>query len=116
MTSNGEPTASTRVAARPETRTAQAVPADARRLEPRPYTGEPVARRRAAQQPARPRRRRGRAFALFLLLLLVIAAVAVAIVVSTSTAPTVVHARNIIAHDFQSAYNQLTSLVTQYTK
>ena len=109
-----EPTAATRVASRAETRTAQAVPAP-RRLEPRPYADEQVQRRRAAPAPA-PRKRRRRAGVLFALLLVVIVAVVAAIVISTSTAPTVVHVRRVIAHDFQSAYNQLSSLISQYTK
>ncbi len=47
---------------------------------------------------------------------MIIIAVVAAIVISTSTAPTVVKIRNVIAHDFQSASNQLSSLINQYTK
>jgi serine/threonine-protein kinase len=113
----GAPTEATRVAARTGARTAVAPPA-ARRLEPRPYAGGPRGRGEyVAPPPGRARERRsGRGFALFALLLVVIAAVVIAVIVSTSTAPTVVKARNIVAHDFQSAYDQLSSLISQYTK
>jgi hypothetical protein len=37
-------------------------------------------------------------------------------VISTDTAPTVVRARNFIAHGFQDAYNQLSGWISQYTK
>jgi serine/threonine-protein kinase len=114
MTGDREPTAATRVAS--GTGATRVAPAP-RRLEPRPYARDPqaLAARAPAQAPAR-KRRRGRAVALFVLLLVVTGAVAAAIVISTSTAPTIVHARNIIAHDFQSAYDQLSSLISQYTK
>jgi hypothetical protein len=44
--------------------------------------------------------------------LVVIAAVAIA----DSSSPTVVHYQRVVAHDAQSAINQLTSLINQYTK
>ncbi|MFL5822264.1 MAG: protein kinase domain-containing protein [Solirubrobacteraceae bacterium] len=111
----GEPTAATRVAPGTGSRTVAAPAAAARRLEPRPYAEDPGQYAREPQAPA-PRRRRGRAAALFVLLLVVIAAVVAAIIISTSTAPTVVHIRKLIAHDFQSIYNQVSSLISQYTK
>ena len=51
-----------------------------------------------------------------MLLIVALVAVVLAIVISTSTAPTVVQARHIIAHDFSSAYHQLSNLISQYTK
>jgi hypothetical protein len=51
-----------------------------------------------------------------LLLLLVIIAVVAAVVISTSTSPTVLRIQHIIAHDFNSAYDQLKSLINQNTK
>ncbi len=93
-------------------------PSTPRRLEPRPYVGDARGRGQYARAPqARPpERRRGRAFALFFLLVVIIVAVVAAVVISTSTAPTVVSVRNVIAHDFNSAYNQLSGLISQYTK
>jgi serine/threonine-protein kinase len=119
MTGGNEQTAATRVASRTgATRVAPAVAPAPRRLDARPYAEDPqaVAARAPAREAAAPKRRRGRAFALFALLLVVIGAVVAAIVIATSTAPSIVHARNIIAHDFQSAYHQLSSLISQYTK
>jgi serine/threonine protein kinase len=109
------PTAATRVASssRPETGTVAA--AGARRLEPRAGVQRARApyREPAAREPVR---HRGRAFGLFVLLLVIIAAVVAAIVIASSTAPSVVHIRHIVAHDFSSAYNQLSSWISQYTK
>jgi hypothetical protein len=113
----GEPTGATRVAgrARPQTAT---VPAPARRLEPRAYAGDQLGRapypQPAGAQP--PRRHRGRAFGLFLLLLVVIVAVVAAVLITSSTAPSVVRARNVIGNDFHSVYQQLSGLISRYTK
>jgi serine/threonine protein kinase len=119
MSGKGTPTAATRVAPRTGTaRTAVAAPAGARRLEPRPYAGEARGRGQYARapQPRAPERRAGRTFGLLVVLLLVIIAVVAAIVISTSTSPTVVRIQHIVAHDFNSAYDQLSSLISQYTK
>ena len=119
MSGGATPTASTRVAPRTGTaRTAVAAPAGARRLEPRPYAGDPRSRGQYARTPPprAPARRAGRTFGLLVILLLVIVAVVAAIIISTSTSPTVVHVQRIIAHDFNSAYDQLSSLISQYTK
>ncbi len=117
MTGGGAPTEATRVAPRTGARTAVA-PSGPRRLEPRPSAVDVRSRDQYARAPQSrpPERRRGRAFALFFLFAVIIVAVVAAIVISTSTAPTVVQARNIVAHDFQDAYNQLSSLIGQYTK
>ena len=39
-----------------------------------------------------------------------------AVVISSSTSPTVVHYQKVVAHDAQSAINQLSGLINQYTK
>jgi eukaryotic-like serine/threonine-protein kinase len=116
MTGRGTPTEATRVA--PGTARTVAAPSAPRRLEPRPYGGDVRGRGQHARAPlARPpERRRGRAFALFFLFAVIIVAVVAAIVISTDTAPTVVRARNFIAHGFQDAYNQLSGWINQYTK
>jgi serine/threonine-protein kinase len=112
------PTAATRVASDGRTgRTAIAPAAGARRLEPRPSAGDPRRREYARAPEARaPKRRRGRGLGVVLLLLLVIIAVVAAVVISTSTSPTVLRIQHIIAHDFNSAYEQLKSLINQNTK
>jgi serine/threonine-protein kinase len=117
MTGGGTPTEATRVAPGTDSRTAVA-PSGPRRLEPRPYAGDPRGRGQYARAPqARPSEpRRGRAFALFFLFAVVIVAVVAAVVISTNTAPTVVRARDFVAHGFQDAYNQLSSWINQYTK
>jgi serine/threonine-protein kinase len=118
MSGQSAPTAATSVASGGKTsKTAIAPPAAARRLEPRPYAGDGRRREyaRAPQAPP-PKRRRGRGLGVLLLLLLVIIAVVAAVVISTSTSPTVIHIQHIIAHDFNSAYNQLKGLINQYTK
>jgi eukaryotic-like serine/threonine-protein kinase len=116
-------TSATRVAApRPSRQQATgATPArPARRLEPQPHaTGGYETRaphERAAQRRGR-ERRAGRRFAGFLALLCLVAAVAiVAVVIATSTSNTAVQARKTIAHDVNSAINQVQSLIGQYTK
>jgi serine/threonine-protein kinase len=113
----GAPTSATRVAS--STAATSAVPAPGRRLQPRPAAGDARPRRppvdRAAQ--ARPAKRRGGGvLAVFGLLLLVIAVVVVAVILATSGTSTVVHASKLIAHDFSTAFNKLTSLISKYTK
>jgi serine/threonine-protein kinase len=113
----GAPTSATRVASR--TAATSAVPVPAQRLEPRAAPVDARARRppaaRAAQ--ARPAKRRGGgALAVFGLLILVIAVVVVAVILATSGTSTVVHASQIIAHDFSTAFHKFTSLVNKYTK
>ena len=39
-----------------------------------------------------------------------------AVVIANSTSSTVVHYKKIVAHDAQSAINQLQSLISKYTK
>ena len=39
-----------------------------------------------------------------------------AVIISNSTSNTIVHYRKVVAHDAQSAINQVRSLINQYTK
>ena len=116
-------TSATRVAAQRSSRqqaTGAAPGRPVRRLEPQPYAGEGSETRAPYDRPAERRsrgRRAGRRLAGFLALLcLFAAAVIVAIVISTSTSNTAVQARRTIAHDVNSAINQVQSLISQYTK
>ena len=89
-----------------------------RRLEPRPYTS-PGYERQPANYPTEPRRsgKAGRRVAIALtVLLLFVAAVVIAVVISTNTSNTVVQLRTTVAHDAQSAINQVQNLISQYTK
>jgi serine/threonine protein kinase len=119
-----DPTAATRIAAGPGA-TRRLTPQTAqtpvpRPAERRPARGQPAAesRRRAAAPPAPQRQRRGaRRFGLFMLLALVFtAAVVIAVVIATSTSTTVVHFKQIVGRDAQSAINSLQNLINQYTK
>jgi eukaryotic-like serine/threonine-protein kinase len=114
------PTAATGVAQRtgshPATEATRARPA--RRMEPRHQpTG---AHARPPRERPRERRRSGRAarrfVALLALLCVIIAAIVVAVVIATGTSSTAVQLRKTVANDFQDAYNQVQSLVNQYTK
>jgi eukaryotic-like serine/threonine-protein kinase len=118
LSGRAAPTAATRVASADNTaRTAIAPAGGARRLEPRAHGGDPGRGQYVRSPHTRaPERRRGRAFGLLVVLLLVIIAVVAAIVISTSASPTAVRIQHIIAHDFNSAYDQLKSLINQYTK
>ncbi len=112
------PTAATRIEPRgyepPRTPTATRAP---RQLEPR---REPRPR---AQRRAEPERRgvAGRAlrrlFALLALAVVLAVAVVIAVTLVTNTAHTVVvHFRSVVAHDAQTAIQQLQGLIKQYTK
>jgi len=89
-----------------------------RRIEPRRYPAEDhPAERYERPGPARGGPRRGgRAFALLAMLLALIVAVIVAVAISTSTSSSVVKFRTTVAKDFQSGYNQVQNLISQYTK
>jgi serine/threonine-protein kinase len=114
------PTAATGVAQRtgphPATEATRARPA--RRMEARPQPTGAYAR--PARDRPRDRRRSGRAarrfVAMLALLCVIVAAVVVAVVIATGTSSTAVQFRKTVANDFQDAYNQVQSLVNQYTK
>ncbi|MGI8714628.1 MAG: hypothetical protein ACR2NR_15915, partial [Solirubrobacteraceae bacterium] len=78
----------------------------------------PAARRQA--QPERPPQRSGRGFRRlmgFLALLAVLALIVIAaVLLSNSTSNVVVHYQKIVAHDAQSAINQVRNLINKYTK
>ena len=97
-----------------------------RALPPREVPARQAPRRTAApanRRPAAPERapqRSGRGFRRligFLSLLAVLALIAIAaVLIANSTSNTVVHYQKIVAHDAQSAINQLHSLISKYTK
>jgi serine/threonine-protein kinase len=106
LTDRDGPTAATRVAPR--------------KTAPRSRTAEvPAARVSPARdrEPARRRSRGARRFLTFVALALVFtAAVAIAVILATSTSNTVVHFRQVVAHDAQGAINSVKDLINQYTK
>jgi predicted PurR-regulated permease PerM len=89
-----------------------------RRLEPRPYATGAYGRQATDYPAERPRSgRAGRRLAIVLAVaLLFAAAVAIAVAISASTSNTVVQLRTTVAHDAQSAINQVQNLISQYTK
>jgi serine/threonine protein kinase len=120
VVSGRDETTATRMAtrARPAPAPATARTRPVRRLEPRPYAGDPY--QRVPPTYAEAPRRRGRAARRVLLGLFVgllfAAAVVIALVLSTSTSPTLTHIRTTVSHDAQSAVNSLSNLISQYTK
>ena len=116
----GQPTAATRVT-RPEpptpaTRVPRQVPA---RRPTRQEAAAAYNRQTAAERPAPPERS-GRGFRRMMAVLALVAVLAlivlVAVTISNSTSNTVVHYKKIVAHDAQSAINQMRDLISQYTK
>ncbi len=117
------PTAATRVAPRalPPRNARGASAPSPRPLEPRRATraqpaAEYAAANRAAARRGGGRRAVRRLLAFLAVVLLFVAAVAVAVTIATSTSKTVVHFRTVVAHDAQSAIDQVKSLVNSYTK
>jgi eukaryotic-like serine/threonine-protein kinase len=115
----GQPTGATRVSRpdppTPAARSPRQVPARrATREEVGAYT-----RQTAAERPVPPPRS-GRGFRRLMAVLALVAVLALiviaAVTISDSTSNTVVQYRKVIAHDAQSAINQLTSIVNKYTK
>jgi serine/threonine protein kinase len=120
-------TGATRVLSRPDrpTQATRVVPSptEETRIAPRrPRTvpaGPPPSRARAAEPARRQPRRRSpvrRALGLTLLLIAVIAIAIVVVVVATGTSSSLVHTRQIIGHDAQSAIHQLDELIGANTK
>jgi len=119
LSDRGEPTASTRIAARREPVAARATPArQVRRLEPQPYATGAYARGPAEYPAERPRSgRAGRRLALALFLLLVLAVVVIiAVVLATSTSTTINNLQTTFSNDAQSAIQQVKGLINQYTR
>ncbi len=113
-----EATAATRITPRPAPRTAQtraARPVEARHP---PRRVEPNYNRRAVPVPPPPQDSRGFRWGLGLLVLAValLIIVIVAVAIANSASSTAIHYQRIIAHDAQSAVQQVRSLINQYTK
>jgi serine/threonine-protein kinase len=114
---DGEPTAATRVTPRPAPRTAQT--RAARQVEPRraPRRVEAGYERRVA--PPAPERS-GKGFRRFMAVMALIGVFALvviaAVVIANSTSSTVVHFQRVVAHDAQSAINQVKDLINKYTQ
>jgi serine/threonine protein kinase len=121
---DGRPTAATRLSSpvpAPATPTRSTRPLTPREVPARQAprrAAAPANRRQAA--PERAPQRSGRGFRRligFLTLLAVLALIAIAaVLIANSTSNTVVHYQKIVAHDAQSAINQLQSLISKYTK
>ncbi|MGH2873392.1 MAG: hypothetical protein ACRDL5_13150, partial [Solirubrobacteraceae bacterium] len=115
-------TASTRVAARPDTRTAPASrPAASRtpRQVParRPTRAEAgaYARQTGDQQPVRAGR--GSRWLAFLAIIAVLAVIViVAVTISDSTSQTIVHYKAVVSRDLNGAIGQLQHIIDKYTK
>jgi eukaryotic-like serine/threonine-protein kinase len=121
LPSREPPTAATRVArprapAGPAPRSQRATPA---RPAPRREPAYADTSRTAAVR-AGPERRGGRAMrrllALSVLLLVFVAAVVIAVAIATTTSGPVVHFRQVVANDAQSAINAVRGIIHQYTK
>jgi serine/threonine-protein kinase len=115
MGQGDEPTAATRVAPSPAPRTAQS--RAPRQVEARrPPQRAPAAYDRRPE----PAQRSGRGFRRLMAVIALVAVFALvviaAVAIATSSSPTVVHYQKVVAHDAQSAINQLSSLINQYTK
>jgi hypothetical protein len=112
------PTGATRVARpdppTPATRAPRQVPA---RRPTRQEAAAAYTRQTAAERPPAQSGRAFRRIMAVLALLGVLALIVIAAVtISNSTSNTVVHYRKVIAHDAQSAVNQLTDIINKYTK
>jgi eukaryotic-like serine/threonine-protein kinase len=116
----GQPTAGTRVAnpdpATPASRAPRQVPA---RRQTRQEAGAAYTRDTVAERQT-PRSSGGRGFRRMMAVLALVAVLALiviaAVTISNSTSNTVVHYRKVIAHDTQSAINQLQGIINKYTK
>jgi serine/threonine protein kinase len=114
------PTAATRVAPRqtaPRQTQPRQVPA---RAAPRQSKGpartagraqQPSTRTSQRAVPARRNKAARRMFALMTIAVVFAAAVAAAVIIATSTSNSVVHFRNVVAHDAQSAINQIRDII-----
>ena len=113
----GDPTTATRVA--PRTRSEPVTAARAPRQVAARRPAE-VAAYSTTEERRQPPARSGRAFRRFMAILALVAVLALivlaAVTISNSTSNTVVHYKKIVAHDAQSAINQMRDLINQYTK
>ncbi len=116
-----DPTAATRVSPRPGARTAPtraAAPGVARKAPPArraPQRTSAGSDRRSAPPPSS-----GRGFRRFMVVMALLAVLALiviaAVVIADSSSSTIVHYQKVVAHDAQSAIDQLSNLVNKYTK
>jgi serine/threonine-protein kinase len=117
----GQPTAATRVTRpdppTPVPRAPRQVPA---RRPTRQEAADAYARQTAVEDRAAPPSRSGRGFRRMMAVLALLAVLALiviaAVTISNSTSNTVVQYRKVVAHDAQSAINQLTDIINKYTK
>jgi serine/threonine-protein kinase len=115
-------TAATRLAPRAPRAPRVPDPSTAQSRAPRqvPARRAPRAEPAYARRPAAPQRSSGRGFRRLIGLLLLVAVLALiviaAVVISNSTSNMVVHYKQVVGNDAQSAIHQLQSLVNKYTK
>ena len=117
----GQPTAATRVTRpdppTPVPRAPRQVPA---RRQTRQEAAAAYARQTGVEDRAAPPSRSGRGFRRMMAVLALLAVLALiviaAVTISNSTSNTVVQYRKVVAHDAQSAINQLTDIINKYTK
>ena len=117
----GQPTAATRVPGptRPPRCPARRGSVPARR-QTRQEAAAAYARQTGVEDRAAPPSRSGRGFRRMMAVLALLAVLALiviaAVTISNSTSNTVVQYRKVVAHDAQSAINQLTDIINKYTK
>ena len=121
MGDDDDPTAATRVTRRPVPRTAETRAAQTRVARQAPPRRAPQrAQASSNRRPAPPPPRSGRGFRRFMVVMALVAVLALlviaAVVIADSSSSTVVHFQKVVAHDAQSAVNQLSDLVNKYTK
>ncbi|MDQ6835797.1 MAG: protein kinase [Actinomycetota bacterium] len=111
-------TAATRVNPRPAPRTAPTRPARQVQARRPPRRVEPAHTPRRMGPPVQPVESRGfrRMLAVLVALVVLLIVVIIAVSLANSASKTVVHYRQIVGHDAQSAVNQLQGLINSYTK
>jgi serine/threonine-protein kinase len=116
----GEPTASTRVAPADPPTPATRVPRQVPARRPTRQEAAAASTRQTAAERQGPPSRSGRGFRRMMAVLALLGVLALiviaAVTISNSTSNTVVHYRKVVAHDAQSAINQLTDIINKYTK
>jgi serine/threonine-protein kinase len=108
LSGDDAPTAATRI----DSRLPPSPPTPTRPARPREARGD-VGRDRAVPRRGRALRR---LLALLAFALVFTAAVAIAVILATSTSSTVIHIRQVMAHDLNNAVNAVRGLINQNTK
>jgi serine/threonine-protein kinase len=116
----GQPTAATRIAGPATPAAAPRAPRQVPARRPtRQEAAAAYARQTSVEHPAPPARS-GRGFRRMMAVLALLAVLALiviaAVTISNSTSNTVVHYKKVVAHDAQSAINQLSDIINKYTK